>query len=353
MKRHLLGYVFALIFLMASIAQAQVEKCHISLYDGELIRNATITKMGRDALIVDVSGSSEKVYVGNISSITFASEPAELKEVRNYLTDSRFEDMLDTLKIIDPGQLSVNMKKEVEYLRVRAAAGLAFNGALSIPEALKVMDKYFSSKENLEYYRFYELSELYANLNILQGSEEALKKAEQAFGAMTKAEKSPILKARGLLGVGNIALKKGDAEKAEKAFKMVLTMVKDQEVEGVRAEMEVRSRCGIASAHVLEGKTSAAITDIQKIFSENLISAEDPINAHLYNTLGNAQMKAGKPKDAAISYMHTHLLYNGNKQQHTEALDALIKIFREELRDEKRALELEEIKKSRYSAKKG
>lgn len=353
MKRHLLGYVFALIFLMASIAQAQVEKCHISLYDGELIRNATITKMGRDVLMVDVGGSSEKVAVGKISSITFVGEPAEMKDIRTYLADSRFEDMLDTLKEVSPEQLSVNMKKEVEYLRVRAVAGLAFNGSIDIPKALTEMKKYFSSKDNSEYYRFYELSELYANLNMLIGTEDALKEAERAFQMIASAKDSPILKARGLLGVGNIALKKGNAEKAEKAFEIVHTMVKNQEVEGVRAEMEVRSRCGIASAYVLEGKTSAAITDIQKIFSENLISAEDPINAHLYNTLGNAQMKAGKPKDAAVSYMHTHLLYNGNKQQHTEALDALIKIFREELRDEKRALELEEIKKSRYSAKKG
>ncbi|MBO5438628.1 MAG: hypothetical protein J6A23_13280 [Thermoguttaceae bacterium] len=353
MKRHLLGYVFALVFLMVSAAQAQVEKCHISLHSGDLIRSATITKMGRDVLTVDAGGSSEKVAVGNISSITFVGEPAEMKDIRTYLADSRFEDMLDTLKEVSPEQLSVNMKKEVEYLRVRAVAGLAFNGSVAIPKALTEMKKYFSSKDNSEYYRFYELSELYANLNMLIGTEDALKEAEGAFQMIASAKDSPILKARGLIGAGNIALMKEKAAEAEKAFKAVITMVKNQEVEGVRDEMEVSASCGLARAEVLEGKTEEAIAEIQKIFSANKISAEDPMNALLYNALGYAQLKANKPKDAAIAYMHTHLLYNGNKQQHIEALDAMIKIFREELRDENRARDLEGIKASRYGAKKG
>ena len=348
MKRFLAGCVFAIAMLVLTSAYAQEERCHITLHSGDLVRNAQITKMGRDILVVEASGTAEKIPVGNIAGIKFTGEPVELNNARTYLVDSRFEDMLDELKNIDSDQLTPNMKKECEFLVIRAFVGQAFSGALAITKAIDKMDDYFKSKENQEYYRFYELSELYGELNMLIGSDESLKKASSAFAMLQKAKDSPILKARGLIGFGTIANLKGDAENAEKSFKEVLQMVRNQELEGVKSEMEVKASSGLARALVLEGKGDQAIADIQKFFAANKIAQEDPLNAQLYNALGFALLKNKKPKDAAIAYMHTHLLYNGNKQLHVEALDAMIQIFRAELRDELRAGELEALKSARY-----
>lgn len=354
MKRILAGCLFAIALLVTTSVYAQEERCHITRHSGDLVRNAQITKMGRDVIVVEASGSSEKIPVGDIAGIRFNGEPAELNNARTYLEDSRFEDLLDELKNIDPEQLSVNMKKECEFLMIRAFAGQAFSGALPINKAIDKMDSYFKNKDNQEYYRFYELSELYGDLNMLIGSDEALKKASAAFAMLQKAKDSPILKARGLIGFGTIANMKGEADAAEKAFKEVLQMIRNQELEGVKAEMEVKASCGLARALVLKGKGEQAVADLQKIFDANKIVQEDPLNANLYNALGYVLLKIKKPKDAAIAYMHTHLLYSGNKQLHVEALDAMIQIFRVELRDEQRAGELEAFKAARYGGgKKG
>lgn len=352
MKRRLVGCFLALALLVVSAAQAQEEKCYITRHSGEIVKNATITKMTKDVITVDVSGASEKVPVGDIKVVKFSGEPAEMDEVRDYLTDSRFEDMLDKLKTIDNDQLTTNMKKDRDFLIVRALAGRAFAGSLAISDAVKAFDKYFSDKDNQEFYRFYEASEIYGNLNMLIGTDEALTKAGKAFEMIGKAKDAPILKARGLVGVGNIAVLKKDAASAARAFKEVMTMVRNQEVEGVRTEMEVSAVCGLARADVLDGKADQAVKEIQGVFAGSKITAEDPLNALLYNALGYAQLAGKKPKDAAISYMHTHLLYNGNKQLHLEALDAMIQIFRVELRDEARAGDLETVKAERYGAKK-
>ncbi len=352
MKRLLVGCFLTIAMLTLSVAQAQEEKCHITRYNGELIRNAEITKMSKDLIQANVSGSTERIPVGDVKSIMFTGEPAELQEARDFLPDSRFEDMLDKLKEVDPNQLTENMKRERDFLIVRALAGRAFNGSLPISNVIKEMDKYFKKEENQNFYRFYELTEIYGDLNVLIGTDEALTKAGNAFMMLSKAKDAPILKARGLLGASTIAIAKGDATTATKACKEVLSMVKNQELEGVKAEMEVGASCGLARAEVLEGKTEQAIKDIKAIFAASKISAEDPLNARLYNALGYALLASKKPKDAAIAYMHTHLLFNGNKQLHIEALDAMIKIFRQELRDEKRATELQGIKDARYGGKK-
>jgi len=352
MKRRLVGSLLTLaLFALCVSVQAQ-DKCHITRHNGDVIRNAVITEMTKDEIKATITGGSEKVPVGDVKKIVFSGEPAEMDEARGYIEDSRFEDAIDALKNIDPGQLNTYMKMERDFLIIRAMAGRAFAGSMAISDVIKNMDKYFSNKDNQNFYRFYEVTEIYGNLNMLIGTDDALTKAGKAFAMLGKAKDAPILKARGLIGSGNISIMKKDAAAASKDFKEVLTMVKNQELEGVKAEMEVSASCGLARAAVLEGKSEDAIKMIQKLFAENIISAEDPLNALLYNALGFAQFSSKKPKDAAIAYMHTHLLYNTNKQLHIEALDAMINIFRIELRDENRAAELEGIKASRYGAKK-
>ncbi|MBQ9455367.1 MAG: hypothetical protein IJU53_06825 [Thermoguttaceae bacterium] len=352
MKRRLVGSFLTLaLFALCVTVQAQ-DKCQIVRHNGDIIRNAVISDMTKDEIKAEIAGGTEKIPVGDVKKIVFSGEPAEMDEARGYIEDSRFEDAIDVLKNIDPDQLNEFMKMERDFLIVRAMAGRAFAGSMAISDVLKSMDKYFSDKANQNFYRFYEVTEIYGNLNTLIGTDEALSKAGKAYGMLSKAKDAPILKARGLIGSGNIFLLKKDAASATKDFKEVLTMVKNQELEGVKAEMQVAASCGLARAAVLEGKNAEATQMIQKIFTDNIITAEDPLNAQLYNALGFAQLSAKKPKDAAISYMHTHLLYNSNKQFHVEALDAMINIFRVELRDETRAAELEGVKAARYGAKK-
>lgn len=352
MKRRLVGSFLTLaLFALCVSVQAQ-DKCSIYRHNGDSHRNVVIAEMTKDEIKVTASGVTEKIPVGDVKEIKFSGEPAEMDEVRGYIEDSRFDDAIDTLKSIESGQLNESMKSERDFLYIQALAGKAFAGNMPYSEVIKQMDnKYFSDKANLNFYRFYEATEIYGNLNRSIGTEESWNKAGKAYEMLAKAKNAPILKARGLIGSGNIFLLKKDAASATKDFKEVLTMVKNQELEGVKAEMQVAASCGLARANVLEGKSAEAIQMIQKLFTDNIISAEDPLNAQLYNALGFAQLASKKPKDAAISYMHTHLLYNTNKQFHEEALDEMIKIFRVELRDETRASELEGVKATRYGGK--
>lgn len=353
MKRRLVGSFLTLALIALCVTVQAQDKCQIVRYgNDDPFRDAVIENMTKDEIRATNKTGTEKIPVGDVKKIVFIGEPAEMDEVRGYIEDSRFEDAIDTLKNIDPDQLNKYMKMERDFLIVRALAGRAFAGNMSISDVLKQMDKYFKDEANQNFYRFYEVTEIYGNLNTLIGTDEALNKAGNAFGMLAKAKNAPILKARGLIGSGNIYILKKDAASATKDFKEVLTMVKNQELEGVKAEMQVAASCGLARANVLEGKNAEAIQMIKKIFNDNIISAEDPLNAQLYNAMGFAQLSSKKPKDAAISYMHTHLLYNSNKQFHEEALNAMINIFRVELRDETRAAELEAVKAARYGAKK-
>lgn len=351
MKRRLEVCFFTIALFAVSFVCAQ-EKCLITRYSGEKINNAEITDMDADTIRVTVSGSTEKIPVGDVASVKFNGEPSEMEDVRTYLTDARYEDMLDVLKQIDPNQLTSGMKQDCRFLIVRAVVGRAMSGSISYTEAVKELEKYLKNDESKKFYRYYEAMEIYGNLNLLIGTEAAMANAKGAFGVLEKAKGAPILKARGLLGSGAIAIQEKRGEDAEKAYKDVMTMVKNQELEGVKTEMEVAATCGLARAAVLAGSADAAIKSIKALFASNKVSPEDQLNAQLYNALGFAYLNAKKPKDAAVAYMYTHLLFNKDKQLHVEAIDALIVIFRTELRDETRARTLEAAKNALYGSKK-
>ncbi len=346
MKRRLEVCFFIMALCAASFVCAQ-EKCLISRYSGENLK-AEIIDMDADTVRANVSGSTEKIPVGDIQYIKFNAEPVEMDEVRSYLPDARYEDMLETLKKIDPAQLTEGMKQECNFLYVRAIAGRALSGSISYSEAIKELEKYLKKDESRKFYRYYEAMEIYGNLNILVGTESAIANARNAYDVIQKAKNAPILKARGLIGSGSIAILEKRPADAEKVYKEILNMVKNQELEGVKVEMEVAATCGLARAAVLNGQADEAIKNIRALFASNKVSAEDQINAQLYNALGFAYLNAKKPKDAAVAYLYTHLLFNKDKQLHIEALDALISIFRTELRDEQRAKNLEAVKAATY-----
>ena len=126
-------------------------------------------------------------------------------------------------------------------------------------------------------------------------------------------------------------------------------LIKCGELKGdLHKAMDIASRLGLARVLVLQQKYDEAMKIVRKIF-ESASPDDVATNANAYNTMGLCyKAQRGHAKDAVIAFMHTHLLFNRDPTLHQEALDNMILLWRNDLKNEARAADLENIRRSMY-----
>jgi hypothetical protein len=77
-------------------------------------------------------------------------------------------------------------------------------------------------------------------------------------------------------------------------------------------------------------------------------SRDGELFARAYNSLGYCHMKAGRPKDALLAYLHVDLMFYQDPSQHAEALYHLQTLWRDVNKADK-ALRARSLLKERYA----
>lgn len=338
--------LFVILFLSALVGFFSVAQSadRITRVGEKKAIDCEIKRMTPDTVIIDRNGMEDAISVGSIENIRFEGEPAEFNVARMNIQNGENEDARTLLSKVKEANLSRDLlKAERDFLLAYSNARIALTGGdVSLAKAAANLDRFL--KTYSKNFRVYEVELLLGNMNLQMNKyDEALKH----FGVLTKAKDSPILRARGLLGGGQVLIAKKNGKEGEKVFNEVKTLVDEGELKEVEAEMQLKYQLGLARCYALQGDFDKAVKTATAVIEK--ASAEDNVtNANAYNTLGVAlMMQPGKAKDAIIAFLHTDLMYSSDAVLHREALENMISLWRK-LGNDVRARELEARQQQLY-----
>ena len=283
--------------------------------------------------------------------ILLDGEPMELAAARVEYEVGEYESALEKLNAIDATELesskSPYVAAEYDWYRATTTLQLALaegEGALS--EGGRALSTFV--KDRKDSYRYYEalaqLGDAFLAASLDASKKDAsLKRAREAYETMAKSE-SNVVRARGLVGVGDVALATEDYAEAETSYKTA----KGAGIEGEYMGRDVLSRAslGLALAYARSGRYDEARAEIASALETTPRQAE-LARARLYNALGETNELDERWEDAIIARLRVDLVYHSARVERVKALKALVGLWSRTGRED-RAAETRERLKTRF-----
>ncbi len=298
-----------------------------------------ITEMNAYEVTLEQGSATKKIPVNDIEAIYYDEEPAAMKTARAAVDAGRYEDALTALEKINAADIErAEIKQDIEFYKAFCAARIALASNTKIVDAGKLMVAFVRSYSNN--YHFLQGCEIVGDLVVADGKYAA---AQQFYGELAKAP-WPAYKMRANVAIGWAALAEGKIDAATKAFQNVL----DTNATGELADLQkLTATLGKARCLAEAKKTEEAIKLVEAIIAKT-DAEQTEVQAQAYNTLGVTYRKAGRPKDAALAFLHTDTLYYTIPKYHIEALENLAQLW-EELQKPERAAEANKVLSERYN----
>jgi tetratricopeptide (TPR) repeat protein len=302
-----------------------------------------ITKMTKTDVTLSANGIERPIAANEIVRIAYDSEPSEMSGVRRDLLEGNFKSALDSLRKVDATKIDREVvRQEVEWSRAFSLTQLAMRegGDKAVAEtALKdFAGKYKDS------YRFYNAAELAGDLAASAGK---YADAAKYYNAVVSSVTWDDMKLRAGVSLGRALLAQGKTQEALQRFDAV---VNDSATTADAQAIKQLAVVGRAAAQAESGSHDEAIKTLAD--AKGVIATSDPKDARLmsraYNALGTAYLKAGKPKEALLAYLHTDLLYFAEPDAHAEALYHLGNLW-SDVNKADRAVEARNTLKQRYA----
>ena len=360
LARVLTPFAFA-VAVALGIASVRVE-------GADLVRVAAPTEDGsfeernEEGAIVEISASGITLRdVKTNEETTIPSErvlwillddaPVELAAARVDYEVGEYESALEKLKSIDASELasskSAYASTEFDWYQGTSALQLALaDGDATLNEGGRGLATFV--KNHADSYRYYEalsqLGDAFLAVSREGGKQEAsLKRAGEAYERMAQSD-SKVYRARGLVGIGDVALETSDYAKAEESFKTV----KESEIENEYLGRDVLSRAslGLALTYARSGRYAEARSEIASALEATPRRAE-LARARLYNALGETNERDERWEDAIIAYLRVDLVYYSARVERVKALKALVSLWSRTGRED-RAAETRERLKTRF-----
>ena len=298
----------------------------------------TIVGMSPSSVKIETTGVTRDVEVREIQKLSFGDEPADLRTARDQALAGQFENALESLKKITAAEIQVPaIRQDVGYFAAYCRAKLALTAGGDKAAAIEELRTFIG--QNRTTFHFFEGVELLGDLNFAAG-----KYADAAtfYGLLGQADwaeykmRAAVLQARAQTAEGKYA-------EALAAYDGVLASgLNTPEA----AEQKMHATVGRAVCLAATGKHEEGITII-----EDMIAKHDPSNATLfgraYNALGASYLKANKPQEALMAYLHTDILFFTDHDAHAEALYQLSKLWAQ-VNKADRAGEARSMLQSRY-----
>ena len=277
--------------------------------------------------------------------------PVELAAARVDYEVGEYDAALEKLKSIEASELESSKSgyatTEFEWYQATSTLQLALaEGESSLNEGGRGLATFV--KNHADSYRYYEalsqLGDAFLAVSREGAKKEAsLKRAGEAYERMAQSESS-IYRARGLVGIGDVALESSDYAKAEESFKTV----KSAEIEKEYLGRDVLSRAslGLALTYARSGRYADARAEIAEALERTPRRAELS-RARLYNALGETNERDERWEDAIIAYLRVDLVYYSARVERVKALKALVSLWSRTGRED-RASETRERLKTRF-----
>jgi tetratricopeptide (TPR) repeat protein len=288
------------------------------------------------------SGAKKEISANQIILITFEGEPFSLKTAKTMIAvEHRYQEGLSTLNKVKPDELGgrKELRQELEFYRALAEARQALDGLGPIAEAGKKMLAF--ANDNATSYHYLDACETIGDLLMANRS---FAEAEKYYGKLARSP-WPEVQMKAGVAIGYAQLDQGKTGEAMKSFEAALAAPGGEE-SPVQAQRNA-AQLGKAAVLTAMKKPGDAVALV-----DAMLQKADPddgkLIARAYNTLGNAYRQSGKPKEAVLAFLKTHLLFPAaSPEAHAEALYNLAELW-EQLHKPERAVEAGKILAEKY-----
>lgn len=285
---------------------------------GKAPLRGNITSMNSTEITITVAGKDRTIAVNELVNVSFRGEPSELGQARRLAAIGNYEATIEKLKQIDSNSISrIEVKQDLEFYQGKSTAKMALAGSADVGKAVRQLRRFI--KVAADNYHYYEAVELLGKLALSIGE---YKRAVTYFGELAKAPWQDYkLKARGLRAQAQRF--QGEYDDALKSFRQV----SESKVIGDEANRQKSlAKIGMASCYAEMGQIDQGISIAQEVLQKNKPD-EIELNAKAYNVLGVCYLRQDKPKDALLAFLHTELLYSGQRDAHAQALYHLTQLW--------------------------
>jgi tetratricopeptide (TPR) repeat protein len=277
-----------------------------------------VVEMSTTEVKLETRGKVNNFAVNEIRRIHYAEDMPELRRAREDAGSGQFEQALDALKRIDAAGLSRDLLiADVEYYTALCHGRIALTGGGDKAAAAATMLEFV--KKNPNSYHFFEAAQLLGDLAMtLENYDNALR----YYGAIAKAPWPDYAQRAALFEAGAMAAA-GKSAEAKARYESVVASPLDTP-ESIRNK--TFAAIGLAVCQAEAGAPDQGIASLNEVIAKN-----DPQDTELfgtaYNALGRCQLKANRPKEALLAYLHTDLLFYAKPDLHAEALYNLSKLW--------------------------
>ncbi len=287
---------------------------------------------------IETTGVTRDVEVRAIQKLSFGDEPADVRNARDQALAGQYENALASLKKVNLAEIqNAAITQEVGYYAAFCNAKLALTAGGDKRVARDGLFEFI--RANPTTYHFFEAAQLLGDLSFALNE---YGEASKYYGALSKAE-WPEYKMRAAVLQARAQSAEGKHAEAMAAYDLILSSGLNTP-EAV--EQKMQATVGRAVCLAATGKHDEGITII-----EDLIAKNDPSDASLfgraYNALGACYLKANKPQEALMAYLHTDVLFFTDGESHAEALYNLSKLWAAVNKSD-RAVEARSTLQSRY-----
>jgi tetratricopeptide (TPR) repeat protein len=301
--------------------------------------SGTIESVSAAEIQIDVNGTPRRIAVNEIESVSFAEDPRELVTARSRVKDGQFEDALSLINRIPPDTVTRDLiRQDLEFYRGLCLGRLALSGGGDKPAAAKALIDFLAAHPDS--FHYYEGTEIVGGLAYAMNRYDAASEYYQKLAAAPWPEyqlRAKVLDAQALV--------------AQQKFEEALGRFDDVIGAGVESaaanSQKTLARIGRAACLAEMGRADEGLQVVDAIIRDG-----DPDNIELfaraYNAQGLCHLKANRPKDALLAFLHVDLLFNSDYDSHAQALYYLSQLWTTVGRSD-RAVSARSLLKSHYA----
>lgn len=279
-----------------------------------------ISEITPDQITIEVKNKNQVYKTNDILKVTFDGEPVNVDRAREFIASRQFTNAESELQKIDPAKINdPRILQDVQFYKGYVAAKLSLSGMGNPRDAARILN--MAAKADPKSHHAYKSHELLGELAMALGLQDA---ANGYFVELGKAP-FPELQALSAYKQAEVALNSGKTEIAQKLFQQLSSSVAT-DAETIR--LKNLAEVGLAVCDAKAGKSKEALEKLQGLVAKH-DSSDQVLFARIFNAQGMCYQALKQPREAALAYLKTDLLFSSAPDLHAEALYQLTKLFPE------------------------
>ncbi|WP_417732416.1 tetratricopeptide repeat protein [Rosistilla oblonga] len=328
---------FAMLLGLPGIATAQFDQVYPlrgAPMNGEFV-GSTPTEV-----TIKVQGTDRKIAVNEIRRLGFKEDPAELKQARSRVASGDYQAAMDELKKINPASVTRPIiLLDLQFYLALCEGKLALSSGGDKGSAASAMLAFV--RKASKSHHFFAAAEMLGDLAVALGKyPEAIK----YYGAISAQAPWPEYKMHAVMLEARALMAQKDFANAEKKFASLANATAST---AETKRQQLLAQVGVARCQAETQSPEAAIAAIQKLVADN-DESDAELFGRAYNALGACYLKANKPKEALMAYLHVDVLFYAQPEIHAEALYQLSKLW-EQVKKTDRANAARNLLNDRYA----